>query len=293
MSPSTSTSSCPLLANFDSVIPLNDRSLLSNASHASYSSHGALVLSPLPPVFTLDLSSRMELPTIVVSSPTRQGKTPLDPLNTDTAVVSSDSPPLLKSLLPHHRAQLCRAWATSPRIPTIVSRRAWAKARNVRPSAVHNWFNGRKSRAKAGNRPIAEGTYDLAVGNPDDDLSLNEEIRPGAFELSPAADSSLSTPSLVPDSPISVTRSSVFRSSPPSPTILSVSVTVKKPICTRKVASKRRAVENAKSSVNFLPVGKWILSMLSMVYPLRTVVILSQLESPSRKPGALTLRSYK
>lgn len=284
MSPSTfSCPSCPPLAKFSSVTPLDDRSLLSATLHGA--------LSGPSPIFTFDSSSRIPLPTIVVSSPIRQGKNSSESLTTDTALVSSDSPPLLKSLLPHHRAQLQRAWATSPRIPTVKSRRAWAKARNVRPPAVHAWFNGRKSRTKNHNQPIAEGTYDLAVGNPNEGLGLDEDIRPDAFELSHAADSSLSTPSLVPDSPISVTRSSVFRSSPPSPTVLALSV--KKPICTRKVAPKRRAAEKAEPSVNFLPAGKWILSMISMVYTRHTVVILSQLESLSRKPGALPLRSCK
>ena len=273
----------PLSAKFSPVTPLYDRSLLSDASHNAF---------PLPlPIFTLSSSSQIELPTVHVTSPVRRGKKSSKSLNTNSLLVSSDSSPLLKNLLPHHRIQLMRAWATLPLVPTVNSRRVWAKARNLSPSAVHAWFNTRKRRAKVHNQPIGEGTYDLPVGDPDDGLDINEEIRPDAFLLSPAADSSLSTPSLVPHSPISITSSYVPGSSPPSPTVLAVSV--KKPICTKKVAPKGKVAAKPKPSATSFPTGKWIPSMISTAYIPRAVVILFQLESASRKPGTLTSRSRK
>ena len=274
---------CPLSAKFNSVTPLYDRSLFSAASRN---------VVPLPlPVFTLGSSSQIELPTAHVPFPVRQGKRSSKSLNTNSALVSSDSSPLLKNLLPHHRAQLQRAWATSPRVPTVNSRRAWAKARNVPPHAVHSWFNARKWRAKNQNQPIGEGTYDLAVGDPNDCLNTNEEARLDAFLPSPAADSSLSTPSLVPHSPSSVSSSYAPGSSPLSPTVLAMSV--KKPICTKKVAPRGKVAAKPKPSATSLPAGKWVLSTISKAYSPRAVAILFQLESASRKPGALTLGSYK
>jgi len=265
----------PLSAKFSPVTPLYDRSLLSDASHNAF---------PLPlPIFTLSPSSQIEPPTVHVTSPVRRGKKSSKSLNTNSLLVSSDSSPLLKNLLPHHRVQLMRAWATLPLVPSVNSRRVWAKARNLLPSAVHAWFNTRKRRAKVHNQPIGEGTYDLPVGDPDDGLDINEETRPDAFLLSPAADSSLSTPSLVPHSPISITSGYVPGSSPPSPTVLTVSA--KKP---KKVAPKGKVAAKPKPSATSLPTGKWILSTISTAYAHRAVVILFQLESASRKPGTLT-----
>lgn len=247
---SFASSSSSLSASFSSIAPLYDRSLLSAASPD--------VLSPPEHVFTLRSSSHLQLPTALVSSSVRQGTKSSDSLNTNSVPISSDSPPLLKSLLPHHRAQLRSAWAISPRVPTVESRRVWAKARNLRPLAVHSWFGARKGRAKVHNQPIAEGTYELAVGNPNEGLDINEATCPDAFGLSSVADPGLSTPSLVSDSPISVTSSFFPMSSPPPPTVLAVSV--KKPKCTKKVAPKRGAAAKAKPSATSLPAGEWVLS---------------------------------
>ena len=104
---------CLLPAKFSSVTPLYDRSLLSAASH------NAVPL--LLPVFNLGLSSQIELPTVNIYSPVRQGKKSSRYLNINSILASSDSSSSLKSLLPHHRKQLTRAWAISPRVPTIDS----------------------------------------------------------------------------------------------------------------------------------------------------------------------------
>jgi hypothetical protein len=237
-----STPACHLSANFSSATPLHNRPLLSTASHDA--------ISPPLPVFTFGSSS----PTAIVPSRVRQAKKSSRHLNTNSVLVSSDSPPLLKNLLPHHRAQLQNAWATSPRVPTVKSRQAWAKARNLPPLAVHNWFNRRKSRAKLTNQPMTEGTYDLVVGNPGEGFDINEEIRPDTFELSPAADSFLSTPSLVPDSPVPITNSFVPRSSPHSPIVHDEPV--KTPVCTKKVTPKRRSAAKAKPSAVSAPAGR-------------------------------------
>ena len=237
---------CPLPAKFSSVTPLYDRSLLSAALHNAI---------PLPLlVFNLGPASQIEPPTVTISSPVRRGKKSSKFLNTDCILASSESSPLLKNLLPHHRKQLKRAWAILPRVPTVDSRRAWAKARNVAPIAVHSWFNQRKRRAKNYSHPIGEGTYELDVGNPNDCLDTNEEPRPDTFFLSPAADSTLSTPSLAPHSPFSFTNSCVSGSSPSSPTITIVSV--KKPICPKKVAPKRKVTARTKPSATSIPKGK-------------------------------------
>ena len=138
--PSSRCLARPLPAKFSSVTLLYDRSLLSAASHNAV---------PLPlPVFNLELSSQIELPTVNIHSPVRQGKKSSKSLNINSILASSDSSSSLKSLLPHNRKQLKRAWAISPRVPTIDSRRAWARARIVSPVAVHSWFNQRKWRAK-------------------------------------------------------------------------------------------------------------------------------------------------
>ena len=190
---------CPLPAKFSSVTPLYDRSLLSAASHNAV---------PLPLlVFNLGLSSQIELPTVNIHFPVRQGKKSSKYLNTNTILASIDSSSSSKSLLPHHRKQLKRAWAISPRVPTVDSRRAWAGTRNVSPVAVHSWFDQRKWRAKNYCQPIGEGTYELGVGNPNDGLDINDEPHPDTFFLSPVADSTFKTPSLVPHSPISFTNS--------------------------------------------------------------------------------------
>lgn len=101
---------------------------------------------------------------------------------------------------------------------------------------------------------MTEGTYDLAVGNPGEGLDINEETRPDAFELSPAADSFLSTPSLVPDSPVPVTNGFVPGSSPHSPIVHAESV--KKPVCTKEVTLKRRSAAKVKPSAVSVSAGR-------------------------------------
>ena len=80
---------CPLPAKFSSVTPLYDRSLLSAASH------NAVPL--LLPVFNLGLSSQIELPTVNIYSPVRQGKKSSKYLNTNTILASSHSSSSLKA----------------------------------------------------------------------------------------------------------------------------------------------------------------------------------------------------
>ncbi|KAJ6512057.1 hypothetical protein C8R47DRAFT_1093279 [Mycena vitilis] len=65
-----------------------------------------------------------------------------------------------------HIDELSAIWPANPRIPSVESRRAWALARNVTPSNVHNWFSRRRTIAKKLKLRIPQETYELPVGNP-------------------------------------------------------------------------------------------------------------------------------
>ncbi|KAJ7695955.1 hypothetical protein B0H17DRAFT_837302, partial [Mycena rosella] len=65
-----------------------------------------------------------------------------------------------------HIDELCVIWPADPRIPSVESRRAWALARNIVPSRVHDWFSSRRRVAKRLRLKIPADTYELPVDAP-------------------------------------------------------------------------------------------------------------------------------
>lgn len=76
-----------------------------------------------------------------------------------------------------YSAELHRVWENDQRIPTVSSRRAWAAARNVNPSAVHAWWQKRKARAKKLKIHVPDEMYDMEVGIPPKLVVKNEEVQ--------------------------------------------------------------------------------------------------------------------
>jgi len=86
---------------------------------------------------------------------------------TNTKVQNRPTPGRLH---PIHIRELWSIWIDDPRVPTITSRNAWAKARNIDGIHVHRWFSSRKYQLK--KQKIQDGltvsheTYDLPIGTP-------------------------------------------------------------------------------------------------------------------------------
>ncbi|PPQ79748.1 hypothetical protein CVT24_010122 [Panaeolus cyanescens] len=101
-----------------------------------------------------------------------------------------------------HYAELKAIWPANPRIPSTVSRRAWAVARNLDPQRVNSWWSRAKLSAKLRGVCIPDESYELDVGVP-------PEIPPPVQEdVEATSMASLTRPS----SPL---RSSLPPSSPP------------------------------------------------------------------------------
>ncbi|KAJ7046620.1 hypothetical protein C8F04DRAFT_1172520 [Mycena alexandri] len=84
-----------------------------------------------------------------------------------TSTQTTDTTPALTGRLqPVHFDELYAIWPADPRLPSVDSRRAWALARNVTPTYVHNWFNRRRPVAKRLRLTIPKETYELPVGTP-------------------------------------------------------------------------------------------------------------------------------
>ncbi|KAA1475899.1 hypothetical protein DENSPDRAFT_784179, partial [Dentipellis sp. KUC8613] len=69
-------------------------------------------------------------------------------------------------LSPHDKAELSQIWKADKRTPSIQSRRAWAKARNLNAGPVHNWFQRAKNKLRRSGAPVPEDQYDLPVDFP-------------------------------------------------------------------------------------------------------------------------------
>ena len=89
------------------------------------------------------------------------------------------------ALQPVHVAELDLFWATDKRMPSLVSRRAWAAARGVNSSAVNVWFQRKRyceGRRRGGRLP--GGSYDLQfslttsseVVSKNEDAAVKEEL---------------------------------------------------------------------------------------------------------------------
>jgi Homeodomain len=60
---------------------------------------------------------------------------------------------------------LRRIWDANPSVPTAASRKAWAEARGLHRTRVHNWFTNKRGRERLAGRPHT-GTYELPVDAP-------------------------------------------------------------------------------------------------------------------------------
>ena len=72
--------------------------------------------------------------------------------------------PKFRALTGVYSDELNAIWASDPRIPTHASRKAWATARGLNPTSVHNWWYRRRPRAKKLRIKIPNETYDMEVG---------------------------------------------------------------------------------------------------------------------------------
>lgn len=70
-------------------------------------------------------------------------------------------PPLTKAVI----EDLNRIWDANPSVPSLASRIAWAEARGLHRTRVHDWFTGKRRREKASGRPHAGG-YELPIDAP-------------------------------------------------------------------------------------------------------------------------------
>ncbi|KAF9466321.1 hypothetical protein BDZ94DRAFT_1306313 [Collybia nuda] len=65
-----------------------------------------------------------------------------------------------------HLDELAKIWDADKRTPSVLSRRAWALARNLKPEQVHRWWYRRKKVAKKARITIPNGSYELPIGTP-------------------------------------------------------------------------------------------------------------------------------
>jgi hypothetical protein len=72
-------------------------------------------------------------------------------------------------------ALLSEIWRIDPRVPSIVSRRAWALANGYDPRKVNQWFNRRKAADKKAGRRVSEELYELSVDASTSSLSLAKD----------------------------------------------------------------------------------------------------------------------
>lgn len=98
-------------------------------------------------------------------------KTTSSPLSGNATSTRDRAPALPASV----RVALAALWAVDPRVPSVPSRQAWARARGLPPPAVHGWF--RRARASAVKRGIAvsEDSYELALDSPGESLMKIED----------------------------------------------------------------------------------------------------------------------
>ncbi|PPQ90589.1 hypothetical protein CVT25_006109 [Psilocybe cyanescens] len=68
--------------------------------------------------------------------------------------------------LPVHFDELNRLWPADPRIPSVISRRAWALARGLNPANVNSWWYRRRKAAKKLRIKIPNDTYELDIELP-------------------------------------------------------------------------------------------------------------------------------
>ncbi|KAJ3550480.1 hypothetical protein NMY22_g462 [Coprinellus aureogranulatus] len=77
---------------------------------------------------------------------------------------AGSSKPKYRPLTGVYSDELNSIWAKDLRIPSIASRKAWAVARGLNPTSVHNWWYRRRPKAKKLRIRIPSGTYELEVG---------------------------------------------------------------------------------------------------------------------------------
>lgn len=65
-----------------------------------------------------------------------------------------------------HISELAEIWSRKLMVPTVKSRRAWAKARNAPVRRVSAWFCATKARARKAGKRISDELYELEFGSP-------------------------------------------------------------------------------------------------------------------------------
>ncbi|RDB29967.1 hypothetical protein Hypma_013748 [Hypsizygus marmoreus] len=145
---------------------------------------------------------------------------------------------------PEHLLELTAIWNEDKRTPSVLSRRAWALARNLRVEAFHRWWHRRRQTAKRVGEMLLEETYELEVGTPpvlrgrakrakmemqDSDETLVSSPRKCAYtHFTSSLPTSRSTSPLPPSSPPSLSSSPALSSPPPS-----IQVQLKEEWCNR------------------------------------------------------------
>ncbi|TFY66169.1 hypothetical protein EVG20_g4921 [Dentipellis fragilis] len=74
--------------------------------------------------------------------------------------------PIRSILSTHDKDELTQIWDTDKRTPSVPSRRAWAKARNLNPGTVHSWFQRAKNKLRRSGALVVDGHYELPIGFP-------------------------------------------------------------------------------------------------------------------------------
>jgi len=74
--------------------------------------------------------------------------------------------PHYQQIHPLHFEELSKIWDSDRRIPSVISRRAWAEARHLNPTNVHSWWYRRRPVARKLKVKIPRDEYELDVGVP-------------------------------------------------------------------------------------------------------------------------------
>ncbi|KJA15411.1 hypothetical protein HYPSUDRAFT_220052 [Hypholoma sublateritium FD-334 SS-4] len=75
-------------------------------------------------------------------------------------------PPTFQPIHALHFAELGAIWDGDKRIPSAVSRRSWAFARNLNPNNVNKWWYRQRALVRKARVRMLRDTYELPVGTP-------------------------------------------------------------------------------------------------------------------------------
>ncbi|KAI0038433.1 hypothetical protein FA95DRAFT_1477437, partial [Auriscalpium vulgare] len=70
-------------------------------------------------------------------------------------------------LTAEHLSDLYEIWhAAGTRMPSLISRRLWAAARNLKPELVHGWFSRRRYYLKKQGHEVSEEPFEMPESAP-------------------------------------------------------------------------------------------------------------------------------